>query len=163
MTGAVTHFEIYAEEPATLAEFYRQLFDWRLERAPGMDYWRIETGAGPAQGFAGGLTYRPIAGTRSWMHYVHVASLNDAVVEASVSGRPYCGRGRPSRKPAWYAVLADPEGNIFGDLSGGPCGIRAAGAGLGGGKDDEHDCDSGVTPTRSSPSTTTLERQPSRQ
>ena len=43
LTGPVTHFEIYGEQPAALAEFYRKLFGWRLERAPGVDYWRIET------------------------------------------------------------------------------------------------------------------------
>ena len=30
--GAVTHFEIYAEEPAKLAEFYRGVFGWRLDK-----------------------------------------------------------------------------------------------------------------------------------
>jgi uncharacterized protein len=114
LTGAVTHFEIYAEEPSTLAEFYRQLFDWRLERAPGVDYWRIETGAAsPARGFAGGLTYRPIAGTRGWMHYVHVASLDDAVAAAERLGAAVLRPKTAVPKTAWYAVLADPEGNAF--------------------------------------------------
>jgi uncharacterized protein len=34
----VTHFEIYAEEPAKLAEFYRTLLGWQIEKAPGIDY-----------------------------------------------------------------------------------------------------------------------------
>ena len=59
MPGAVTHFEIYAEEPAVLAEFYGELFGWRLERGPRPDYWRIDTGAGTPHAFVGGLTYRP--------------------------------------------------------------------------------------------------------
>ena len=127
MTGSVTHFEIYAEEPAKLAEFYRQLFGWRLERAPGIDYWRIETGATPARGFAGGLTYRPIAGTRGWMHYVHVALLDDAVAEAERLGavvrtaedrcpedglvcRPRRPRGQPLRHlPDDPAAFPPPE------------------------------------------------------
>ena len=113
MTGAVTHFEIYAEEPAPLAEFYRQLFGWRLERTPGVDYWRIKTGVAPAHGFAGGLTYRPIAGTRGWMHYVHVASLDDTVAEATLLGAAVLRPRTTASKTAWYAVLADPEGNVF--------------------------------------------------
>ena len=44
-TGSVTHFEIYAEEPAKLADFYRGVFEWRLDKAPGVDYWRIQTGS----------------------------------------------------------------------------------------------------------------------
>ena len=109
----MTHFEIYAEEPATLAEFYRQLFGWQVERAPGIDYWRIEVGAAPAHGLAGGLTYRPIAGTRGWVHYVHVASLDNAVTEAERLGASVLRPRTAVPKTAWYAVLADPEGNIF--------------------------------------------------
>jgi uncharacterized protein len=114
VSGLVTHFEIYGEKPAALAEFYRQLFGWRLERAPGLDYWRIETGASPGSSLAGGLTYRPIAGTRGWIHYVHVASLDDAVAEAERLGAAVLRPKTAVPKAAWYAVLADPEGNIFG-------------------------------------------------
>ncbi len=113
MTGSVTHFEIYGEEPATLAEFYRQLFGWQFERAPGLDYWRIETGARPEPGFVGGLTYRPIAGTRGWMHYVHVALLDDAIAKAERLGAAVLRPKTAVPKTAWYAVLADPEGNMF--------------------------------------------------
>ena len=42
LSGAVTHFEIYAEDPAKLADFYRGLFGWQVEQAPGADYWRIQ-------------------------------------------------------------------------------------------------------------------------
>jgi predicted enzyme related to lactoylglutathione lyase len=43
MTNSVTHFEIYAEEPVKLAEFYRSLFGWQIEKVPALDYWRIQT------------------------------------------------------------------------------------------------------------------------
>ena len=65
MANGVTHFEIYADEPAQLADFYRSLFGWKLEKAPGIDYWRIQTAPAGAPGFNGGLTYRPIPGPRS--------------------------------------------------------------------------------------------------
>jgi predicted enzyme related to lactoylglutathione lyase len=113
LSGSVTHFEIYAEEPATLAGFYQQLFGWRFERAPGRDYWRIETGAALESGFVGGLTYRPVAGARSWVHYVHVASLDASVAEAERLGAAVLRPRTAVPKTAWYAVLADPEGNIF--------------------------------------------------
>jgi uncharacterized protein len=113
LTGSVTHFEIYAEQPATLAEFYRRLFGWRLERAPGLDYWRIETDAASADKVPGGLTYRPIAGTRGWVHYVHVKSLDDAVADAEQLGAVVLRPRTAVPKTAWYAVLADPEGNVF--------------------------------------------------
>lgn len=113
MTGSVTHFEIYGEEPAKLADFYRGVFEWRLDKAPGVDYWRIQTGSAGATGINGGLTYRPIAGTRGWVHYVHVASLDEAMAAAQRLGASVLRPKTAVPKSAWYAVLADPEGNAF--------------------------------------------------
>jgi len=113
MATAVTHFEIYGEEPAKLAEFYRSLFGWQIEQSPGIDYWRIQTGAADAEGIGGGLTYRPIPGPRSWVHYVNVASLDGAVAEVQRLGGVILRPKTAVPKTAWYAVVADPEGNIF--------------------------------------------------
>jgi predicted enzyme related to lactoylglutathione lyase len=110
-----------------LAEFYRQLFHWRLECMPGTDYWRIDTGSAVAPGFAGGLTYRPIAGTRGWVHYVHVASLDDAVAEAERLGAVVLRPKTVLQKRAWYAVLADPEGNVFAIYQSEPTNSRCRG------------------------------------
>lgn len=70
MTGSVTHFAIHAEHPPKLAEFYQSLPGWRIERAPSIDYWRIQSGSNTAIGLNGGLTYRPFPGPRSWVRFV---------------------------------------------------------------------------------------------
>ena len=113
MTSSVTYFEIYAEEPANLAEFYRHLLGWELDKAPGIDYWRIRTGPGRSSGISGGLTYRPLPGPRSWVHYVHVDSLDATVAEVLRLGGEVLRPKTALPKTAWYAVVADPEGNIF--------------------------------------------------
>ena len=41
MAGRLTNFEIYGDDPDALAEFYRSVFGWRVEKAAGVDYWRI--------------------------------------------------------------------------------------------------------------------------
>jgi uncharacterized protein len=43
MTNSVTHFEIYGENPAGLADFYREVLGWQVEQMPGINYWRIQT------------------------------------------------------------------------------------------------------------------------
>ena len=113
MTSSVTHFEIYGEEPAKLADFYRGLFGWHLEKAPGVDYWRIQTEPSHANGYDGGLTYRPIPEPRSWVHYVNVGSLDEAVADVQRLGGAVLRPKTAVPKTAWYAVVADPEGNIF--------------------------------------------------
>jgi uncharacterized protein len=80
------HFEIYGEDLAKLAQFYASLFGWQIEKAPGVDYWRIQTQAKSGNGFDGGLTYRPTDGPHSWLHYVTVASVDAALAEAQRMG-----------------------------------------------------------------------------
>jgi len=43
----VVHFEIPANEPKVLTNFYRELFGWKFQLAPipGVEYWSCETGA----------------------------------------------------------------------------------------------------------------------
>ena len=110
MPAPVTHFEIYAGDPASLVEFYRALFSWSIEKAPGVDYWRIQTGG---DGYGGGLTYRPIEGPRSWVHYVTVDVIDDAIAQVQDLGGSVVRSKAALPKVGWYAVVADPEGNIF--------------------------------------------------
>jgi predicted enzyme related to lactoylglutathione lyase len=113
MASSVTHFEIYGEDPARLAEFYNTLLGWRIEKAPGIDYWRIETAPGEATAIGGGLTFRPIPGPRSWVHYLHVESLDHTLERILQLGGTLVRPKAAVPKAAWYAVVADPEGNIF--------------------------------------------------
>jgi uncharacterized protein len=111
--SSVTHFEIYASDPGKLADFYRTLFDWRLDKAPGIDYWRIQTEPSNTNSFNGGLTYRPIPEARSWVHYVNVESLDASIEELQRLGGSVLLTKTAVPKTAWYAVVQDPEGNIF--------------------------------------------------
>ncbi len=72
MTGLVTHFEIYGDDPANLSQFYATLFGWRIEKAPGIDYWRIQSEPTGSSAYGGGVTYRPADGPSSWLPYVTV-------------------------------------------------------------------------------------------
>ncbi len=111
--SSVTHFEIYASEPGKLADFYRALFGWQLEKAPGIDYWRIQTEPSNTNSFNGGLTYRPIPEPRSWVHYVNVESLDASIEQLQRLGGAVLRPKTAVPKTAWYAVVQDPEGNIF--------------------------------------------------
>ena len=109
MVATVTHFEIYGDDLPNLADFYQSLFGWQITKAPGIDYHTVKTGAG----VSGGLSRRPIDEPRSWVHYVSVPSVDEAVARVVDLGGTVV-RGRTAvPKTAWYAVVADPEGNIF--------------------------------------------------
>lgn len=86
MPSSVTHFEIFPEDLASLAEFYRRLFGWRIEQAPGIDYYVIDTGSDGTSGLRGGLTVRAIPEPRSLVHYVSVDSVDDALAQVVALG-----------------------------------------------------------------------------
>lgn len=113
MTASVTHFEIFANEPNSLAEFYRELFGWDIQKVPGVDYFRIQTAASAGHSIGGGLLLRPIEGPRSWVHYVLVDSIDLTIDKLQKMGGKIVREKAAVPKTAWYALAEDPQGNIF--------------------------------------------------
>jgi predicted enzyme related to lactoylglutathione lyase len=113
MPGSVTHFEIYGEDPAKLAHFYRELFGWVFEKAAGIDYWRIQTGPTTGNALNAGLTYRHLPRIRSWLNYISVNSVDDSLDQAQRLGGEVLTPKTAVPRAGWYAVIADPAGNIF--------------------------------------------------
>jgi uncharacterized protein len=111
--ASVTHFEIYAEDATGLAQFYRDLFDWKIEKTPGVDYFRIQTGPPGDHSIGGGLLNRPIPEPRSWVHYVLVDSIDQTIERVKSLGGKLLRAKAAVPKTAWYAVVEDPQGNIF--------------------------------------------------
>lgn len=112
MTSAVTHFEIYGNDLNKLAEFYRELFGWKIEKADGVDYFHIQTcPSGPS--IRGGLVNRPIQGPHSWVFYVSVDSIEKTIDRVQSMGGRVVREKTAVPKKAWYAVVEDPESNIF--------------------------------------------------
>lgn len=113
MTAQLTNFEIYGEEPELLAGFYPGLFGWRIEKAPGVDYWRIEIGADAPALNGGGLTRPPGFGGHGWMPFVQVASCEAALAAAERLGGAVLKERTAVPRVAWHGVVADPAGNRF--------------------------------------------------
>lgn len=96
MTNPLTHFEIYGEQPTSLAEFYSRVFGWQVERMEAMDYWRINTGSDEANTLNGSLIYRAIPALTGWMLYVQVPTLDETVELAKIGRLGSCRSDNPS-------------------------------------------------------------------
>ena len=108
MAGKTTHFEIYGDEPEKLATFYSALFDWRMERAEGLDYWRIHLDPTETSSVGGGLTYRPRADPKGWLQFVNVESVDDSIALAEEMGATVVRPKTAVPRTAWVAVLPIP-------------------------------------------------------
>jgi uncharacterized protein len=121
--NSVAHFEIYADDPDKLQQFYTSLFDWTIERmpVPGMDYRLIKTVDTDAKGMPtqtgginGGLMKRPAGYEgKAYVNYVNVESLDASVDRAQQLGAKLMKGRAAVPGMGWFAMLVDPQGNPF--------------------------------------------------
>jgi len=111
MLNTICFFEIPAEEPEALQDFYRDLFGWTFEKVPGrFRYYKINT---PQEVPRGGLTARQDRG-HAVVNYVKVASIAESGAKARQLGAQVLVDKKPVPGAGWYAVLLDPQGNRIG-------------------------------------------------
>jgi len=119
--NSVVHFEIYADDPDALAKFYTNLFDWKIETVPELDYRMVHTTDTDAQGHAtsagginGGIARRPAGYQMNGAaNYVSVESIEDTVEKAKKLGARLTREKMPVPGMGWFAMFIDPQGNHF--------------------------------------------------
>jgi predicted enzyme related to lactoylglutathione lyase len=110
----VIHFEIPANDPEKLADFYKKAFGWKSEKWPGpTEYWMVTTGAEGQPGINGGLMRKqgPVTGTTNT---VGVDSVDDSIKTVQKAGGKIVMDKTAIPTVGYFAYLQDPEGNIFG-------------------------------------------------
>ena len=128
MGAPVIHFEVHASDPETLAAFYKDVFGWAYQAAPGMPYTLlfptgvITVGEGQAEGIGGGMLQRqgpapdkgaPVNGFVCIFQVEELEAAHAAVLDhggqIALEPMEVEGVGR-----VFYGL--DPDRNIFGVL-----------------------------------------------
>ena len=111
MDHDICHFEIPADDPVAVAEFYTRLFGWTVEKMPGdMEYWGIKTGgSGPGGGLLRKQHPQQVA-----MNYVLVECVNTYAAQAQEFGGQVVMPKTEIPGRGWFAVIVDPQGNALG-------------------------------------------------
>lgn len=112
MPHTVVHFEIPANDPEKLAAFYRQLFDWTIERTPGMDYWLINSVAEGQPGANGGMMKRQNP-EQTPVNYYSVESVEAFSQNVQSLGGAVVVPKQAVPQVGYFALCLDPEGNQF--------------------------------------------------
>ncbi|KJR40488.1 glyoxalase/bleomycin resistance protein/Dioxygenase, partial [Candidatus Magnetoovum chiemensis] len=86
----IVHFEIPSDDVERTIKFYTELFDWKIQKAPGeMEYWFISTGEEPSScgsaSICGGLMKRQ-APQHTITNYIGVSSVDDYVKKVETLG-----------------------------------------------------------------------------
>jgi hypothetical protein len=121
VSHGVVHFEIPADDPEKLVGFYRDLFDWKVDKMPGdtMEYWMVSTvptddkGMPTEPGGINGGLYRRQAPQQQPINYINVESVDQYVQKAKGLGASVIVEKMPVPGMGWFAQLLDPQGNAF--------------------------------------------------
>ncbi|MBK5276233.1 MAG: VOC family protein [Desulfuromonadales bacterium] len=107
MANPFVHVELMTTDVAKAKKFYSELFDWKLEDVPGMDYTVINVGEGTGGGMM--KTVQPDSPSY-WMAYVAVDNAVVATEKARTLGAKICREVTEIPGIGWFSVITDPTG-----------------------------------------------------
>jgi predicted enzyme related to lactoylglutathione lyase len=113
--GDITHIEIPVTDFARSGTFYTELFGWQIAESPGFEgypMWRA-----PNQISGGAMTQRDADFTQP-RSYVEVDSIDDTLAAAKANGGTVLAEKQQITETSWWAVVADPDGNVLGLYEG---------------------------------------------
>ncbi len=119
--GRVVHFEIAADDPQRAAKFYKDVFDWKIEKAkmPGeeVEYWMVYTGQKSDPGINGGLMRRKgkrgVGGHNAWVCTVDVKDIKAARKKVEAAGGKLTTDVMDIGGVGQFCYCKDTEGNSF--------------------------------------------------
>jgi hypothetical protein len=104
------HVELNTTDLTKAKDFYKKLFDWKLEDMPGADYTMIRVG----EGTGGGMMTNPIPGAPSfWLAYVLVDDIQASTKKAKSLGASVMKDVTEIPGYGSFSVIADPTGAHF--------------------------------------------------
>ncbi|MBM4175725.1 MAG: VOC family protein [Ignavibacteria bacterium] len=117
----VIHFEVHAENPERAAEFYRNVFDWKINKWEGpVKYWLIETGREAIPGINGGIIERrgEIDGQAviAYVCTIDVPDIDEYAKRVEANKGLIVVPKNAIPGVGWLVYCKDTEGNIFGIL-----------------------------------------------
>jgi predicted enzyme related to lactoylglutathione lyase len=106
----IVHFEIPADDPERAKKFYTDLFGWKIEKTPEMDYWMITT-SGEKQ-VDGGMMKRQDP-QQQITNYIDVSSIDEHAAKVEKLGGKVVVPKAPVPGFGYFAVCLDTENNAF--------------------------------------------------
>jgi uncharacterized protein len=110
--ASVVWFGIPADDMERAKTFYANLFGWKINSAPGADYYYIDTG-GANDSPDGGLKRRDQP-AEPIINYVSVNSVDEFSKKVERLGGKICLAKTAVLQMGYFAVCQDTEGNSFG-------------------------------------------------
>lgn len=122
-TGTWCHIEIPTMSVERAKRFYGKVFGWTFQDVPQLNYTLYQTKEG---GLGGGLFNPPPGIPRQIVNYLLVNEIEPALAQIEEhGGRTVTGKMQVPGA-GWFALAADPDGNVFGIWKNAPVQAPAA-------------------------------------
>ncbi|MBS4205020.1 VOC family protein [Lederbergia citrea] len=110
--GRVIGFELSSQEPEKAADFYAEVFGWKVAE-PHWDYWSVMTGKDTSPGINGGIGKGPNDFPHGTRVQIEVDSIDVAIPKSTKNGAIIV-RDKMEFDDFYLAYLVDPVGLGFG-------------------------------------------------
>ncbi len=111
MGNPFVHVELHTQDPERAKKFYKELFDWKLQDVPEMNYTVIDVGE---TGRGGGIMKSPMPDALpQWVPYVLVDDVAASTGKANALGATVLQDTTEIPDIGWFSMLLDPTGAAF--------------------------------------------------
>jgi len=116
LVNRVMHFEIGADKPERVAEFYTKIFGWKIKKweEGNEPYWLVMTGDNDKPGINGGIFKRPGPVNADIVNTIAVPSVDKYVKKIEANGGKILMPKMEVMGAGWLVYAQDTEGNPFG-------------------------------------------------
>lgn len=110
--NGICHLEIPSADFEKARKFYGELFGWKFQEMPGVDYLLFTPPTGVGGGFSKGFE---IVTKPGYLFHIEVEDIEAIIAKAKEMGGG-CPKGKTQITPeyGYYAILTDLEGNQLG-------------------------------------------------
>ncbi len=109
--GSWCHIEIPVASPKNAKKFYGELFGWTFRDVPELNYVMFSAGDGS---IGGGLWNPPAGIPRLVTNYISVEDVGAMVARVQARGGKLVNPRTEVPGHGWFALVADPDGNVIG-------------------------------------------------
>jgi len=104
--GSIVHVEFAVKDPKLVKKFYGELFGWKFQDVPQMDYTTFEAPSGPGGGIGTPQKGQEVGIT----NYILVKSVDEYVTKITKAGGKILGPKQEVPGFGWMAWFQDPAG-----------------------------------------------------
>ncbi len=106
--GSIVHVEFHSRNPSKTKQFYAEVFGWKFQDRPEMDYIMFEAPSGPG----GGVT-KPMGGMQPGvLNYILSDSIEKTAKKIEQAGGSIIMAKSEIPNFGWFAIFSDPEGTV---------------------------------------------------